>query len=401
MKLSDFQDQYHWMNGLSEYFKFTGQEERWEHIHKALYHDNWYRKRDVLADLVNMGKSNPQHVRAWMNVLLHEHLEDVELKPQLLATLFRKYMEEDEFLVNVCKFVNYWAGNDGEAAEMPDMNDFLSRGQVRSKLWLVSELAKVVEGDIGNVVFYGGWYNFMAHFLFNQFEVDRIYSLDLDENVIVPSKRLYSKEVEEYRFIPMQADVNKLLWRDEDKTLWRIDHDKREQQINEWMEKQEQKFQEKYQSSIDEWMEKQEKRYQQILIEKEAEIVQGYTTKEKVRQDLFVDKDSVFETISNDLRNGLFKDKEETFETFGYRKIDKINMVINTSCEHMDNTWFENLPSGTFVVLHQNDYFENEQHVNCCKDLEDVKRKYPMQNIFYEGELDTHLYNRFMLIGIK
>ena len=401
MKLSDFQDQYHWMNGLSEYFKFTGQEERWEHIHKALYHDNWYRKRDVLADLVNMGKSNPQHVRAWMNVLLHEHLEDVELKPQLLATLFRKYMEEDEFLVNVCKFVNYWAGNDGEAAEMPDMNDFLSRGQVRSKLWLVSELAKVVEGDIGNVVFYGGWYNFMAHFLFNQFEVDRIYSLDLDENVIVPSKRLYSKEVEEYRFIPMQADVNKLLWRDEDKTLWRIDHDKREQQINEWMEKQEQKFQEKYQSSIDEWMEKQEKRYQQILIEKEAEIVQGYTTKEKVRQDLFVDKDSVFETISNDLRNGLFKDKEETFETFGYRKIDKINMVINTSCEHMDNTWFEDLPSGTFVVLHQNDYFENEQHVNCCKDLEDVKRKYPMQNIFYEGELDTHLYNRFMLIGIK
>ena len=76
-------------------------------------------------------------------------------------------------------------------------------------------------------------------------------------------------------------------------------------------------------------------------------------------------------------------------------------MVINTSCEHMDNTWYENLPAGTFVVLHQNDYFENEQHSNCCKDLEEVKSKYPMQNIFYQGELDTHLYNRFILIGIK
>ena len=45
---------------------------------------------------------------------------------------------------------------------MSDMNDFLSRGQVKSKLWLVSELAKVVDGPIGNVVFYGGWYNFIV-----------------------------------------------------------------------------------------------------------------------------------------------------------------------------------------------------------------------------------------------
>ena len=67
----------------------------------------------------------------------------------------------------------------------------------------------------------------------------------------------------------------------------------------------------------------------------------------------------------------------------------------------MDNTWFEDLPDGTFVILHQNDYFDNPQHSNCCKDVEDVKSKYPMQSIFYEGELDTHLYNRFMLIGIK
>ena len=67
----------------------------------------------------------------------------------------------------------------------------------------------------------------------------------------------------------------------------------------------------------------------------------------------------------------------------------------------MYNTWYENLPEGTFVILHQNDYFNNEQHVNCCKDLQAVKDKYLMQNIFYEGELDTHLYNRFMLIGIK
>ena len=80
---------------------------------------------------------------------------------------------------------------------------------------------------------------------------------------------------------------------------------------------------------------------------------------------------------------------------------EKVNMVVNTSCEHMDNTWFENLPIGTFVVLQTNDYFENVQHSNCCKDLNDAMTKYPMQSVMYQGELDTQLYNRFMLIGIK
>lgn len=321
MKLSNFQKEYHWMNGLSEYFKFTEQDERWEQIHKALYHDNWYRKRDVMIELCSMPHFNGDHTRAWMNVLLHEHLEDVELKPQLLATLFRKYMFEDPFLVNTCKFINYWAEQekDGGAAQMPDMGDFLSRGQVKSKLWLVTELAKVVDGPIGNVVFYGGWYNFMAHFLFAQFDVFKVYSIDLDENVVGPSKRLYPVEVEESRFIPITADVNDARWKN--KNLYFSQKD--------WA-----KHHPEYESNSD-----------------------------------YV--------------------------------VDKINMVVNTSCEHMDDTWYDNLPSGTFVVLHQNDYFENEQHINCCKDLEDVKQKYPMQSIMYAGELETHLYNRFMLIGIK
>ena len=287
MKLSDFQNEYHWMNGLSEYFKFTGQEERWEHIHKALYHDNWYRKRDVIVELLTMVDAEETHVRAWMNALLHEKLEDVELKPQLLATLFRKYMKEDEFLVNICKFVNYWSGEDGEAAKMPDMNDFLSRGQVKSKLWMVTELAKIVEGPLGNVAFYGGWYNFMAHFLFDQFEVDKVYSLDVDSNVVDPSKRLYPKQVKAERFLPKTINVSKIKWND-----------------------------------------------------KVATVPTNQT------------------------------DGEDPGE---YWELDTINMIVNTSCEHMNNEWYDNLPSGTFVVLQTNDYFSNPQHSNCVKDLEEAK----------------------------
>jgi len=378
MKLSEFQETYHWMNGLSEYFKYTGQHERWEEIHKALYHDNWYRKRDVILELCSMRNSNPVHVKSWMNVLLHDKLEDFEIKPQLLATLFRKYMKEDEFLVNVCKFINYWSGENGEAADMPDINDFLSRGQVKSKLWMVSELANIIDGPLGNIIFYGGWYNFLAHFLFNQFDVSKIYSLDIDDKVAVPSKRLYPSQVASNRFIPVTTDVNKLQWRDKD--VWYIDYNKRDEQIERWMQKQESALTLKRQPLIDKFVD-----------ENQDNIKQG-----------IVNKEEVINKISEDLRTEMFKDKESVFENYGWRKLDEeINMVINTSCEHMDNTWFENLPSGTFVVLQTNDYFSNPQHSNCCKDLEEVKSKYPMQSISYEGELDTHLYNRFMLIGIK
>tara|TARA_B110000467_G_C18180050_1_gene400049 strand:- start:219 stop:893 length:675 start_codon:yes stop_codon:yes gene_type:complete len=224
-------------------------------------------------------------------------------------------MKEDEFLVNICKFVNYWSGEDGEAAKMPDMNDFLSRGQVKSKLWMVTELAKIVEGPLGNVAFYGGWYNFMAHFLFDQFEVDKVYSLDVDSNVVDPSKRLYPKQVKAERFLPKTINVSKIKWND-----------------------------------------------------KVATVPTNQT------------------------------DGEDPGE---YWELDTINMIVNTSCEHMNNEWYNNLPSGTFVVLQTNDYFSNPQHSNCVKDLEEAKSKYPMQSIMYEGKLDTDLYNRFMLIGIK
>jgi len=315
MKHSDFQKEYHWMNGLSEYFKFNGQEERYDQIHKALYHNNWYRKRDLIVELSNMPNSNPHHVKSWINLLLHEHLPDVDIKAQLVATLIRKYMKEDEFVVNVCKFINYWSGENGEAADMPDMNDFLSRGQVKSKLWMVSELAKVVEGNLGNVAFYGGWYNFMAYFLFSQFEVDKVYSLDVDSKVIDPSKRLYPTQVEQERFLPKTVNVSKIKWNNN------------------------------------------------------------------------------IATVPTNQTEG-----EDPGE---YWELDKINMIVNTSCEHMNNEWFDNLPSGTLVVLQTNDYFDNPQHSNCCKDLEEAKNKYPMQSVMYEGELDTSLYNRFMLIGIK
>jgi len=385
MKQENFQKEFHWFVGLKEYFDAVGEGEKFDVLYKAIFHNNYYRKRDILTEIIVMGQSNPQHVKSWMNLLMHENLEDIEIKPQMVVTLLRKYMKEDPLLVGLAKFIDHWSGDDGQAADMPDINDFLSRGQVKSKIWIMRELSKIVDGSLGNVVFYGGWYNFIAHFLFQNFEVGDVYSIDLNEDTVEPSRRLYDREYRHSQFHPIAYDVGKIRW--DGKKMLYCDFDRREEQVAEWMTKQE----ETYEARLKE---------------------QGSSQADKIRTDLFKNKEDAFDNFG--WRNIIHATNKEEFidndkNLQDHEKIElkskfkdaQINTVINTSCEHMDNTWYENLPMGTFVILHQNDYFENEQHSNCCKDLEEVKSKYPMSEIYYEGELDTNLYNRFMLIGIK
>ena len=77
------------------------------------------------------------------------------------------------------------------------------------------------------------------------------------------------------------------------------------------------------------------------------------------------------------------------------------DLIINTSCEHMDETWFNNIPDGNLICLQTNDYFNNEQHINCVEDEDAALKKYPMSEVYYKGTIDTYLYKRFMLIGKK
>lgn len=76
-------------------------------------------------------------------------------------------------------------------------------------------------------------------------------------------------------------------------------------------------------------------------------------------------------------------------------------VVINTSSEHMNDDWFNNLPKDQFVCLQTNDYFDHEQHVNCVNSIDEMKEKYQMSECLYAGELNTYKYTRYMMIGFK
>jgi hypothetical protein len=77
--------------------------------------------------------------------------------------------------------------------------------------------------------------------------------------------------------------------------------------------------------------------------------------------------------------------------TLDYQQAVSPSLVINTSCNDMDNAgWFDNIPKGTLVALQTRD---------------DTLDEYDFSKVLYQGERDLTdpetKYTRHMVIGIK
>lgn len=77
------------------------------------------------------------------------------------------------------------------------------------------------------------------------------------------------------------------------------------------------------------------------------------------------------------------------------------DMVINTSCEHMGNDWFNSASATQLIVMQTNNFKDWHEHVNCVTSVKDMQEKYPLTETLYAGELITPAYTRFMQIGRK
>lgn len=80
------------------------------------------------------------------------------------------------------------------------------------------------------------------------------------------------------------------------------------------------------------------------------------------------------------------------------------DLIINTSAEHFDSAWYKKfvekkLPTNPLFVIQTNNFFDVDEHINCVADLEEMKHKFPMSDVLYQGQLDLIGYKRFMLIG--
>ncbi|MBA4223869.1 MAG: SAM-dependent methyltransferase [Methylobacterium sp.] len=76
-------------------------------------------------------------------------------------------------------------------------------------------------------------------------------------------------------------------------------------------------------------------------------------------------------------------------------------LVINTSCEHLDDVpgWVAGLPAGLPLLLQSNDYVREPDHRSCVPSLDAFKAQAGLSELWFAGALPTKNYTRFMLIG--
>jgi hypothetical protein len=80
------------------------------------------------------------------------------------------------------------------------------------------------------------------------------------------------------------------------------------------------------------------------------------------------------------------------------------DLIINTSAEHMTEEWFhqirfKELESNPIVAIQSNNMFDGDGHINCVYSANHMKKKFPMREVLFEGELQLKGYKRVMLIG--
>lgn len=132
-----------------------------------------------------------------------------------------------------------------------------------------------------------------------------------------------------------------------------------------------------------------------------------------------IDIDPICEDIADSMNYELFKNKWK-FKAFtadilslDYSQIhlttennkkqikEVADIVINTSCEHIDNfsKWIGLLPKGQKVILQSNNYDLHAQHTNCADSLEDFVTQCNLTDLSYSETLQFEDYDRYMVMG--
>jgi len=225
-----------------------------------------------------------------------------------LSTLDRQFLNDKIFRgIN-----NLFKSN----ADRGAINDAFSRSQVKSKLWLIEELAKI-DTNYDNVAIMAGWFGQLKAIYEKKCTYAKMRIVEVDKSACETSDYIFNlSNLENYKVKSVFADVNNL-------TLH---------------------------------------------------------------------------------KNGYEWDVENFKENIKYGEKFLPDLIINTSAEHMTEDWFfqikfKEMESNPIVAIQSNNLFDIPEHINCVHSADHMKKKFPMKEILFEGELQLKGYKRVMLIG--
>lgn len=194
--------------------------------------------------------------------------------------------------------------------------DAFSRSQIKSKVWLVEELARIKD-HYDNVVFLAGWYGQLKSIYEKRLTYRKLRNVELDKDACNASDYIFNiNDIDNYKVKAVHANINEL-------TLH---------------------------------------------------------------------------------KNGYEWNVENFKEGANYSEKFLPDLIVNTSAEHMAEEWFhqlrfKQLESNPIVAIQSNNMFDGDGHINCVHSVDHMKKKFPMKEVLYEGELQLKGYKRVMLIG--
>lgn len=107
----------------------------------------------------------------------------------------------------------------------------------------------------------------------------------------------------------------------------------------------------------------------------------------------------------NDLesKEDRFRAVAHDMADYEYNNIPDI--VINTSCEHIDNVaynkWLFKVPETSLIVCQSNNNFSLEEHVACSNNISEFAERSNLRKITFMGNYPCNGYTRFMIMGYK
>lgn len=273
----------HWLHGLEDYFEFINDNESKQFVRfllKLLYAD----KPTITTNEESSMEEFIYTLRKFSN-------------SAMMDVLYKYYREGHEPLA---------------------LQDAFSRGQVQSKIWLATELAKL-KTDFEMVYVLAGWFGqITSYFDAADINYNKMRIMDIDPSACEISDKIFNaSNLENYKVKSVERDLTDYTW---------LSRTGCEYILKNYNNNQE--------------------------------------TKEKTSPDL----------------------------------------IINTSAEHFHERWyhkFANRPLETnpLFVIQSNNLFNVPKHINCVHSIDEMKIKFPMAEVLFEGELQLKGYKRFMLIG--
>lgn len=95
---------------------------------------------------------------------------------------------------------------------------------------------------------------------------------------------------------------------------------------------------------------------------------------------------------------------EDDAGEYFFEKSDKFQLIINTSCEHMEqddlNLIISLKPRDTLICFQSNNYDSIQSHINTHDSLESFVESLGLYKVYYSETLKMENYDRYMVIGI-